>query len=78
MRGISAKVAEGLSEGIDPIEIEANQFAATLLMPTNLIRTELEKLDVDTYGEDVIEDLANKFGVSVQAMTIRMTSMRLI
>jgi len=66
------------SEGIDPIEIEANQFAATLLMPANLVRTELEKLDVDTYGEEVIDDLAKKFDVSVQAMTIRLASMHLI
>jgi Zn-dependent peptidase ImmA (M78 family) len=66
------------AQGVDPVEVEANQFAATLLMPSNLVRAELEKLEVETYGEEVIEKLATKFDVSVQAMTIRLTTMQLI
>ena len=67
------------SAGIDPVEIEANQFAASLLMPSSLIRVEIERLENTKFNEEEkIERLADKFEVSVQAMTIRLTNMKLI
>lgn len=57
-------------------EIEANAFAASLLMPENKFMMEVINL-VDT-GKDVINDdevvreLANKFNVSQQALLIRL------
>lgn len=52
-------------------EIEANNFAATLLMPESLLRRELEKYS-DELGEDDVFRLANTFCVSSEAMTYRL------
>jgi len=65
------------SQGIDPIEVEANQFAACLLMPSNLLRTEVLQIDGPLRDGDV-ERLASKFKVSEQAMTIRLSTLRLL
>ena len=62
------------AEGVDPMEIEANQFAAVLLMPTRLVRMEVAKLG-DSLSEDDVGTLATAFQVSEQAMTIRLTSL---
>lgn len=67
------------SEGVDPKEVQANQFAASLLMPTNAIRQRLAKLAgggpvLDTH----VEALAEDFEVSEQAMTIRLTGLGLL
>ena len=63
------------SQGIDPKEIEANQFAAALLMPSWLIREA-----VDAFGRPVLDshvrELSKKFRVSDQAMTIRLTTLK--
>lgn len=52
-------------------EIEANNFAATLLMPESLLRRELEKYS-DELGDDDVYRLANTFCVSSEAMTYRL------
>lgn len=62
----------------DPKEIEANQFAATLLMPETLLRKCVLDLDADLDLETAISELAQQFSVSEQAMTIRLTSLRWI
>ena len=54
---------KGLSS---PIEIEANKFAADLLMPYLLIAHEIEQ------GCQTVEALAEKFRVSETAMSIRL------
>jgi Zn-dependent peptidase ImmA (M78 family) len=54
--------------GIDPMEREANQFAAELLMPEWLLRTFMTDRTVD--------ELAALFDVSPQAMGIRMQALR--
>jgi Zn-dependent peptidase ImmA (M78 family) len=48
-------------------EVEANQFAAALLMPRVLVAAEMEKLHNVT-----VEDLARRFNVSAEAMGIRL------
>lgn len=48
------------------IEAQANQYAADILMPINLINIELAN------GLNTIEELADKFQVSKSAMSIRM------
>ncbi len=58
-------------------EREANAFAAILLMPQKLIIQEVEKL-VFKSETQFIKDLANKFKVSEQAMTIRLTNLGII
>lgn len=62
--------------GLDPIEIEANRFAAELLMPKELIEKKLTgKEDLIDLEEDVIYNLAKKFKVSTAAMSIRLQSL---
>lgn len=63
------------SSGTDTDEIEANRFAAALLMPENLIR----KYTGDNPITDLdICKLALKFQVSEQAMTLRLVNLGLI
>jgi Zn-dependent peptidase ImmA (M78 family) len=59
------------AEGTDQREVEANQFAACLLMPRSLVQAEIERHG-GVVSELLIEDLASKFKVSERAMTIRL------
>jgi Zn-dependent peptidase ImmA (M78 family) len=65
------------SEGLDPLEIQANQFAASLLMPTELIRKRVLAGNKPLPEQDV-KRLARDFVVSEQAMTIRLSTLGLI
>lgn len=62
------------SEAVDPAEIEANKFAAALLMPKDLI---LNAEPGRTLSSDDVEELARKFAVSQQAMTFRLENLEL-
>jgi Zn-dependent peptidase ImmA (M78 family) len=55
------------SEGLDPIEVQANQFAASLLMPAKLVREHVERRQ-KPLSEGDVKALANEFKVSEQAM----------
>jgi Zn-dependent peptidase ImmA (M78 family) len=59
------------AEGTDQREVEANQFAACLLMPRALVQAAIE-LDGGVVSEILIAELASRFKVSEQAMTIRL------
>lgn len=61
--------APGLDRSLVPeqIEVEANQLAEKILMPQNLVR---EKFDG---GMTALDDLANKFDVSLGAMAITLS-----
>ncbi|MGH9326658.1 MAG: ImmA/IrrE family metallo-endopeptidase, partial [Terriglobia bacterium] len=63
------------STGTDEKEIEANQFAAELLMPVDVLSRDILKLRGKMDVETAINKLASKYKVSVQAMTIRLTSL---
>lgn len=69
------------SQGDDPTEIEANAFAAELLMPRALVEASLRDrghgsgLDAESGDTDVIRELAREFDVSEQAMTIRLVNL---
>jgi len=65
---------EKSSEGSDRREIEANHFAACLLMPEELVELEIEKLGRDLDESD-IETLAQIFEVSPIAMSIRLSAL---
>lgn len=54
--------------GIEKIEIEANQFAAELLMPRKLINQTLAGKQSDIDDDAPIEELAKKLRVSKQAL----------
>jgi Zn-dependent peptidase ImmA (M78 family) len=57
--------------GWDRREIEANQFAAELLVPQRFLIQELRGRIVDVEDEDLVSELADKFQVSRQMMTFR-------
>lgn len=62
-------------------EIEANQFAAELLMPNSAVRREaLKRLTkgVPSSGEELAEHLAKAFRVSKQAMEFRLTNLGIL
>jgi Zn-dependent peptidase ImmA (M78 family) len=57
--------------GTERIEIDANRFAAELLMPGTLIEEALAGKPFDIDDEGPIEELAKKFRVSKQALEYR-------
>jgi len=65
------------SQGVYRQEIEANRFAAELLMPKKLLLKAIDDLgdEIDLSDDETLRDLASKFGVSTQAMAIRLTSL---
>lgn len=61
------------SKGIDDAEKEANLFAAELLMPERFLERDLiGRGSLDLNGDDFIPQLAQKYGVSVQALMYRL------
>jgi Zn-dependent peptidase ImmA (M78 family) len=70
------------SEAVSLEEIEANAFAAELLMPTNMIFEEIKlvhkKVNFENDDLDqIITYMATRFEVSKQAMTIRLSNLGL-
>jgi Zn-dependent peptidase ImmA (M78 family) len=60
------------SQAIDIKEIQANQFAAELLMPTNDVIVELKKkLKQDVDILKIVKELSEHYEVSTTAMTIK-------
>jgi len=71
------------SEAIDIDEIEANAFAAELLMPTKMILNDIQNistiLDSETGDlDDLAKKLSEKYAVSKQAMAIRLINIGLV
>lgn len=58
--------------GVNEIEMEANLFAAELLMPVALINKEIESDIIDIDEEAAIDALARRFKVSQSAMRFRL------
>ena len=65
------------SEGLELMEVQANQFAASLLMPARLVREHVDQRP-KPLGDIDVSELARKFNVSEQAMTIRLTTLGLL
>ena len=57
--------------------MEANAFAAAILMPQQFIFEEIQKRQVDFADERMIKDLAKLFQVSLQAMVFRISNLNL-
>lgn len=68
------------STGELKLEREANAFAAALLMPASILAKEITSLNLEDYAhdEDIIKELAKKFGVSSIAMTYRLTNLGIL
>ena len=81
-RPLEVLFRDGLAgAGTDRVEIDANTFAAALLMPELLIKHTLkEKLQGFSYGrtDRVVKELATDFGVSEQAMSYRLINLEVI
>lgn len=74
---LGRRVAQGPAG--DQREYEANQFAAALLMPSKMVKAEVTRVAKrGALDEHAIEVLAGRFDVSVQAMTIRLTTLDLL
>lgn len=67
------------STGVDPKEIEANRFAASLLLPEELLNKYIKEASshFEESGDDnnLIVSLARKFNVSQTAVTHRLSSL---
>ena len=59
-------------------EMEANAFAAALLMPAKRVRDAFRQQPFELTGDDSLELLAKKFSVSTEAMTYRLMNLQLI
>jgi len=66
------------SSGTQLEEREANQFAAALLMPDNLIRVEFGKHPFDLGDDQALNTMCKRFGVSSQAMSFRLVNLGLL
>jgi Zn-dependent peptidase ImmA (M78 family) len=64
-------------EAVYPKEIEANRFAAELLMPSTLINRVLKEFGDDFLDKkiDIVYELAKMFKVSVTAMSLKMQNL---
>ena len=76
------KLRDDLSaQGTDVEEREANYFAAELLMPIDFLEKDLrnnQTIDFENQEDTFIEELAQKYGVSSQAMMFRLANLRYI
>jgi Zn-dependent peptidase ImmA (M78 family) len=66
------------SAGNDREEIEANAFAAALLMPAQLVREEIRRHGLDLDDEGDLRVLAKRCNVSTTAMSFRLGHLGLL
>ena len=64
--------------GVDGQEIEANAFAAELLMPESILRDLVGRQPIDVFDDAAVRRLASRFEVSPQALTIRLSRLGLV
>jgi predicted transcriptional regulator len=62
------------SLAIDPLEIEANRFAAEILMPYDMMWSDLARADFDYENVEEVKPLARRYIVSPQAMLHRVAN----
>lgn len=63
---------EASSSGTNIEEIEANFFAASLLMPDHFLINDSRTSSIELEDAASLKDLAKCYGVSIQAMTLRL------
>ena len=66
------------SKAVDRDEIEANRFAAELMMPTHFLRADFKEATVDLENEDHLMTLARRYRVSIQALNHRLVNLGFI
>lgn len=63
------------SLAVDPEEMDANSFAAELLMPAEEVIELVSESGLDVNDDQALRSLARHFGVSQQAMTFRVLNL---
>lgn len=63
--------------GTDREEMQANMFAAELLMPKDWLRRDVGTEGFDIGDDEALMDLARRYGVSQSAMLFRLANLRL-
>jgi len=63
------------SQGTNRIEIEANNFASELLMPTQLLEPLVDEKGFDLDDVELLQALAKRFKVSLSALQFRLLAM---
>lgn len=66
------------TRGVDINEIQANAFAAAILMPKRLLIERISTLNLDLSDDSSIEKIAKDFGVSMTAMSYRISNLGLV
>jgi Zn-dependent peptidase ImmA (M78 family) len=76
-RAVHAKFRNELSkQGTDLDEIEANLFAAELLMPRMMVAQDMHQNDVvDILDDHFFSELAQRYSVSTQALLLRLVNL---
>ncbi len=59
-------------------EMEANAFAAALLMPKELLQAEARRREFSAFDETAVRSAASRFGVSTQALTFRLQNLGML
>jgi Zn-dependent peptidase ImmA (M78 family) len=65
-------------QGVKQPEIDASAFATELLMPEKDLKAQLDGLTIDAFDDVSVRRLTARFGVSAQALTIRLTTLDLV
>lgn len=65
------------SQGVDVEEVEANQFAASILMPSEFLLADPDAFLIDAEDPEALAPLARKFGVSTLALSLRLSRLAL-
>ena len=74
-----SQIARNSSSGEKQREIQANSFAAALLMPKKLVINEIDSYYRGPHdNKDLVKHLSNRFEVSKNAMTYRLINLDLI
>jgi len=63
------------ASGTERLEIEANQFAAALLMPASILVDRFDQSPIDIEDEDSLKEWAAEFNVSKSALQYRIRNL---
>lgn len=62
----------------DPRETEANHFAGCILLPASFLKSDLREQPIDISDDTAVRSMARRYEVSQQALTVRLSKLRLI
>jgi Zn-dependent peptidase ImmA (M78 family) len=63
------------AKAVDIEEIEANTFAAWILIPERMLLSDIRTSGIDLQDDDRIQELAGRYGVSQQSMSFRVMNL---